>query len=312
MARGLLDAAQIPGDVFAGRRPANVENAVALSGMIGSGGLLSPRPAGSLGMFGGVRAKTANLPALQMAKNLNAKGFGAEDIRQITGWHQGSDKKWRFEISDDLVQLDMNALAAHGRSSPLSEVVIHQRLLKAYPELKDLRIGREISPTKRGGFNIHDNKITVGGGKAVDQRNSVFLDTLVHELQHKIQQIEGFAQGTNPGAPSVHKFHTDAKDTLKRMDTKIKDLSLSNVSKRKAGDTQGADADMSFREGLVKMRDETVRPMTKLSAFEIYRKFVGEVEADLSANRRRLTPEQRQPFSPLTDPTQQIKGLLSP
>ena len=50
--------------------------------------------------FAGERARTADLDALSRAKEMQAQGVANETIRQETGWFQGMDGKWRWEIDD--------------------------------------------------------------------------------------------------------------------------------------------------------------------------------------------------------------------
>jgi len=63
-AQGLLDTAMIPGEVFRGAAEPNIPNAVALSGLIGGGGLLAPRPANALGVFGGKQRSAVGAPKI--------------------------------------------------------------------------------------------------------------------------------------------------------------------------------------------------------------------------------------------------------
>ncbi|MED6068096.1 LPD23 domain-containing protein, partial [Pseudomonas aeruginosa] len=50
--------------------------------------------------FTGRNAVGANLHALSTAQQRIAMGENAEAVRRDTGWHRGTDGKWRFEISD--------------------------------------------------------------------------------------------------------------------------------------------------------------------------------------------------------------------
>tara|TARA_R110002110_G_scaffold158976_3_gene356611 strand:+ start:362 stop:10942 length:10581 start_codon:yes stop_codon:yes gene_type:complete len=50
--------------------------------------------------FAGTGATTADMPAFQRAKAMDAAGATAEEIRQATGWHVGPDGKARWELSD--------------------------------------------------------------------------------------------------------------------------------------------------------------------------------------------------------------------
>ena len=78
----------------------------------------------------------------------------------------------------------------------LGNVFEHPELLKAYPDLATIKVGKETSGNYRGMYNPEENTITTGGGiiGGADQSRS----TMLHELQHAIQQKEGMAKGGNP------------------------------------------------------------------------------------------------------------------
>lgn len=50
--------------------------------------------------YAGTNAANADLEALEVAKGMAEQNVSAETIRQATGWFQGADGKWRFEIDD--------------------------------------------------------------------------------------------------------------------------------------------------------------------------------------------------------------------
>lgn len=54
----------------------------------------------ALNQFAGQGALTADLGALKVAQDRVANGEDPEAVRRETGWHTGTDGKWRFEISD--------------------------------------------------------------------------------------------------------------------------------------------------------------------------------------------------------------------
>jgi hypothetical protein len=57
-------------------------------------------------MFLGVGAKNANLGALARAEELAASGADRKEIWSETGWFQGADNKWRFEVPDNELRLN--------------------------------------------------------------------------------------------------------------------------------------------------------------------------------------------------------------
>ena len=78
----------------------------------------------------------------------------------------------------------------------LGNVFEHPELLQAYPDLANIKVGKETSGMYRGMYNPEENTITTGGGVIgnADQSRS----TMLHELQHAIQEKEGMAKGGNP------------------------------------------------------------------------------------------------------------------
>jgi len=78
----------------------------------------------------------------------------------------------------------------------LGNVFEHPELLQAYPDLANIKVGKETSGMYRGMYNPEENTITTGGGiiGGADQSRS----TMLHELQHAIQEKEGMAKGGNP------------------------------------------------------------------------------------------------------------------
>jgi hypothetical protein len=84
----------------------------------------------------------------------------------------------------------------------LGNVFEHPELLQAYPDLANIKVGKETSGMYRGMYNPEENTITTGGGVIgnADQSRS----TMLHELQHAIQEKEGMAKGGNPTVmPSI-------------------------------------------------------------------------------------------------------------
>lgn len=78
----------------------------------------------------------------------------------------------------------------------LGNVFEHPELLQAYPELANIKVGKETSGQYRGMYDPEKNVITTGGGLigGANQARS----TMLHELQHAIQETEGMAKGANP------------------------------------------------------------------------------------------------------------------
>lgn len=97
----------------------------------------------------GERAMTANIEKLKEAKAMVAKAEAAEekpdikDIYQKTGWHLGADGKWRFEIPDNLDEIDAAKFPEEGYAIPLGEIYNNPKLYEAYPWLADVMVQSE-------------------------------------------------------------------------------------------------------------------------------------------------------------------------
>lgn len=98
-----VDALTAVGDAYTGQMaPEDINSrALGMAGFMMGGGGLAARPAGGTGMFAGRLAKTADQEALARAERLAAEGADRNAIWNETGWFQGPDQKWRFEIDAD-------------------------------------------------------------------------------------------------------------------------------------------------------------------------------------------------------------------
>lgn len=201
--------------------------------------------------YAGTNAANADLEALEVAKGMAEQNVSAETIRQATGWFQGADGKWRFEIDDsgmrysargdlnygdpdywryrellDKLEREMlgtgseavteaeraeyEELAPRYRdfyrqpgvrgdgsatSARLSDYIQHEELFEQYPQLRDARlVFEDMEDGKQGSYNPDTNTITLSESLQNSERD----DALVHEIQHAIQEAEGFARGASP------------------------------------------------------------------------------------------------------------------
>lgn len=90
----------------------------------------------SLNSFAGEKAITANVGKLDQAKAMLEKGADEVEIWQKTGWFKDKDGAWKFEIGDSNARLNPG-FQSGGR---LGELLEHEELFKAYPELKDVTV----------------------------------------------------------------------------------------------------------------------------------------------------------------------------
>ena len=238
---GAKDAVTFPGDVISGKQPLYdesgrpLESAVGRSfdtvGAVGGASSLVPRPSNSLGVFGGIRSRTADKNALTKAQIMESQGGyydpngsfiltggnTRDDIWRQSGWGRGAEGGWRYEIPDvgttvdpTKFQLDLStATIPSGMKTTLSEYIDHPELFDAYPEFKNMVVKGyygDPSDTVNGYYMPRSNRGTINPGFnepyiALNLNNVRTLaeqrSTLLHEIQHAIQQKEGFVPGTN-------------------------------------------------------------------------------------------------------------------
>lgn len=144
------------------------------------------------GIFGGRLARTADHAKLAQAEEMAGKGVPREQIWNDTGWFQGVDGKWRFEIDDS------GATYQGGRRGKLSSIVDHPDLYDAYPEAGRAKVyprngssgGLTEGLTGPVGNRIIPHQIEMGS--RTDPRKA-----FLHESQHIAQAQEGFSRGAN-------------------------------------------------------------------------------------------------------------------
>ena len=155
----------------------------------------------SLNSFAGEKAITANVGKLDQAKAMLENGADEVEIWQKTGWFKDKDEAWKFEIGDNKARLNPN-FKSGGR---LSELLEHEELFKAYPELRDIKIKKIIDEKgeKLGYYDPNKKEIAINhiGDKS----------TLMHEVQHAIQEIEGFAKGSGAKGENYRLSHGEAE-----------------------------------------------------------------------------------------------------
>lgn len=179
--------------------------------------------------------------AKQMAKNKESN----EKIYKETGWYK--DKvtgKMKFNFSDKDMKI-ANQNYKVGQEFKLKDILIHNTLFEMYPQLRDYKVKIEdmnSNNTKNNGrlngrYNRFTDELTIDINRFNDISNAE--GTLIHEIQHAIQKIEGFAGGTsikfgkekyknNPG-------EIEARDTSKRMiEEKYNGKDLSNIMPKSA------------------------------------------------------------------------------
>lgn len=155
---------------------------------------------------------------LDVAKNMEAANRAAQDIKSATGWEVGADGQWRYEypdvelnddIADDfdvLFYLQENAKREGVRvrpnemypPAPLNRILDFGKLEKAYPYIDEIAFA--VNPNLGGAaavFRPDRNLIEFGPDAIKNEGVEGFRRTLIHEIQHYVQEQEGFEGGSN-------------------------------------------------------------------------------------------------------------------
>ena len=320
--------------------------------------------------YAGRNANGANLESLREAQEMQAAGADMESIRKATGWHEGMDGKWRWEIDDSKMEYHRAGDALFGRNHPeyaeqqrleqkmlygeltdteqarlraltetwgrernrlservergnarLEDVLDHEELFRAYPQLRHVRVVFDETPKGvLGSFSAEGNQITIS-----EELRDAPQDVLIHEIQHAIQNAEGFAKGSNRqyweekltnGDEIQSKGFQEAREKLIQfqLDEANEEVLALRDRLEKAGEL-----DDGFREydriweeaerrGLDKKINEYYdlrenyydllhKPQRSVPS-ELYYNTAGEIEARDAANRRPMSSETRKRIKP--------------
>lgn len=313
--------------------------------------------------YAGRDAGNADLEALHEAERYEMQNVDAETIRQKTGWFRGADGKWRWEIDDsgaetdtkwgflrnpdakrynelfekaylydtataedlnELQILDKNLKGVRKSPLYLDEIVRHDKLFEAYPALRDVKVRFEANTgNKEGSYHPEENEFVLRTGLKLEPEK--LKNTLIHEIQHAIQEQEGFARGTNPGywdemiqsgysrrkndgrieraRQEYHRIFDSAPEEFKDKVRRINrarldgDYDAAETVVDELYDSEYADLWSQLDMAEFEWRSDRGE---ELNAYDLYRDTAGEIEARDAAARRGLTAEERRGRKPDT------------
>lgn len=245
--------------------------------------------------------RTFRMDNLSVAKDMEKNKKKAKAIKAATGWERGADGKWRYEMPDVVLRDPKEWV--NKKTLTLSDIVEkpndlfkeYPELFDAYPELKDMKIlkGR----AKSGGV-FYNNAITLNLG---DIREAIKYDmdthyklannslkkTLVHEIQHYIQDKEGFAQGGN----SEIIIDKNALDAIAKLRAE-KDAVAKEFYAMSPEEQQRRKYEINNRYNDLTKQIERLEKSSRIG-YDGYNRLSGEVEARNVSARLNMTPEER-------------------
>lgn len=315
---------------------------------------------------------------LAVAKEMEEAGKTAKEIWIATGWERGVDGKWRYEIQDlsslDLKPIDLANESVNGKiwidnEITLGELFHDNDLFKAYPELRDIKLGfvyfddirttgqyhsdsktiflpkqslgqvflfdkdtadtlksrkaQEKEEFAKGVKNFLDyisesKKIYATGKEGFNIKFGNVAETIVHEIQHVIQDIEGFAKGGNwlafrdiTARDQANKLAKEANNIFDKQSEEWKNK-VRAINRAKIDQDfdlveeleSELEDDIAYKEyddlnfdALLLMEDPDEVITT---AFEQYQNLTGETEAR-NVSARLKTPESERKTIPLSE-----------
>lgn len=248
------------------------------------------------------------IDSLDAARDMAAAGRSSEEIRALTGWFPGKyDGMMRWEIPDEgafikgtkkadellfekwaTVTRKRNRTAA---SAELQDVLRHPKLFEAYPEAQSIQVitgnrAKGSFVSNMPGFSVP--VIQVQKNLAGDELKS----TILHEIQHWIQEKEGFAKGSSPDAFPDGQEINDAQVIQNRIAAGMSPSDAAKWFSEKLGRTASVKA-MDLATG----RPQDLRRLAG-GPESAYRRTAGEIEARDVQARQRMSAAQRSAVEP--------------
>jgi hypothetical protein len=280
---------------------------------------------GDAAIFAGVLAKNADLGALRKAKLLEDTGADRNRIWKETGW-ANDNGDWKFEISDaldfdtgkgaDINPSSFDMIKDYGGTTQ-GNFLGHPDVYEAYPNLTD----RPVKSYVGGGAKYNSSTDTISMGDSLLNPNSASaLDdtqsTNLHELQHAIQNREGFVSGGAANKHSVELAKKQITENLAPISEAVNKIEaspeyISRLSElreqgyRKSGARIIADKEFGLDNLNKKLFSQT--PLEKAiydkdagnyNAYESYKRLGGEAEARNVQTRMNMTPDERRANPP--------------
>ena len=293
------DPARVQEQSVLGNLPMDVPQPTQADMLMGADQVMNLMP--QAGIFAGIGSKTANKLALQKAQDLAGQGVNRKQVWDETGWYNDVDGKWKYEIDDSGLQ------AGHGLDiGIMNDTARHEKLNAAYPEMRKTMVTNKKGSDARGSYSPGESRESMGLFD-IDPEIKTFGDTteqtrsvLAHELQHGVQEADGFAKG---GSPEL--FTAPRDQALARVNFLNNEMSVA----AKALDKYGAygKANLGFEKEYAHFRkqyDDSMNEKMQVwdestkDPYQQYKKLAGEAEARNVQKRLDWTPAQRKAAPP--------------
>ena len=239
---------------------------------------------------------STRLDNLSVARRMEEAEKDAKAIKMATGWERGTDGKWRYETSD--IKPKPFEEWMNKKNLKLGDIIDSDSgLFEMYPELKDFKITRGKGKSTNAAIYTGLGKIEINFSKFKpymsipsnrEKIDGILHRVINHEIQHAIQDSEGFAQGVSPNA-----FRPDAPvGKLREMEEAdgrmVERYNAMSYTEKALGEG------VRLKERILENRKEYNALASKYRfGMDGYTRAAGEVEARNTEKRIGMTEEER-------------------
>lgn len=180
-----------------------------------------------------VKQKLDLAKKLEKSKKSDGTKYTNEEIRQATMWFKDPNGKWILELSDKNANFyNINKIELK-KKYKIKDIFRHPALFEAYDELANTNIEfKHIKEDKNGTkigayYDPFFKKIVMNDFLLEPKYQKYAKKLLLHEMQHKIQQIEGLEKGDK--GKNYIRYYTSlgeiqSSDVEQRSDYDYKDI----------------------------------------------------------------------------------------
>ena len=239
---------------------------------------------------------STRLDNLSVARRMEEAKKDAKTIKMATGWERGSDGKWRYETSD--IKPKPFEEWMDKKNLKLGDIIDSDSgLFEMYPKLKDFKVTRGKGKSTNAAIYTGLGKIEINFSKFKpymsipsnrEKIDGILHRVINHEIQHAIQDSEGFAQGVSPNA-----FRPDAPiGKLREMEEAdgrmVERYNAMSYTEKALGEG------VRLKERILENRKEYNALASKYRfGMDGYTRAAGEVEARNTEKRMGMTEEER-------------------
>lgn len=299
-----------------------------------------------IGEKGAERLETAsrNMNNLLVAKKMKSQKKSKQAIKTATGWELGADGLWRMEVTDSKFKYDNfqlnriidKAINEEFTYKLLPDVISNKDLFDAYPYLRDVSVafGKtgwvRFSPTSRYNMSPTTAAVYLSAGPGhqhiiinsevlKEKGTENILSYIDHEIQHYIQEQEGFTQGSSSREEFdiiINKiddkiFSDSSKPLEKRLAKRLNEIATERNNLMSNLNEENKQRSSDLHKERLAIYDKYATDILKIGstyerAYKNYNNKYGEIEARNVETRRQIPFEERANL--LLEATQDVKN----